>query len=97
MRKREKNRERKEILNALAMITQIGLSMMTCMGISFAIGYWMDQTFGTKYWVMIMLAVGIMAALRSLFILTGKISSTEENQNKEGEGKSHGGSKNNAS
>lgn len=95
MKKRDEKRERKEILHALAMLTQIGLSMMTCMGISFAIGYGMDQTFDTKYWVIIMLVIGIMAAIRSLFVLTGKISFTEDNQNKKGEGDSHGGSKNN--
>lgn len=93
MKKRDKKRERKEIFQALAMITQIGLSMMTCMGIGFAIGYGLDQTFETKYWVITMLVIGIMAAIRSLFVLTGKISFTEENQNKKGEGDSHGGSK----
>jgi F0F1-type ATP synthase assembly protein I len=73
MRKRNKKREKRELLSALAMITQIGLSMMTCMALSFAIGYYIDRLCGTKYWVMIFLLIGILAALRSLFILIGRI------------------------
>lgn len=77
MKKRDKKRENKEILSALAMITQIGLAMMTCMGLSFVIGLYIDRLAGTKFWVMIMLIIGIMASIRSLFILTGKIRSTQ--------------------
>lgn len=78
MRKRDKNKEKKEILSALAMITQIGLSMMTCMAVSFAIGYYIDRLLGTKFWVMIFLLIGIMASIRSLFILTGRIQPPEQ-------------------
>lgn len=77
MRKRDKEKEKKEILSALAMITQIGLAMMTCMGLSFVIGLYIDRLFGTKFWVMIMLLIGIMASIRSLFILTGRMHAPE--------------------
>ncbi len=96
MRKRDEKKERKEIFNALAMVMQIGLSMMTCMGISFAIGYYLDQALGTKFWVMIMLVIGIMASIRSLFILTGKIVSTEDDQKRAQEEDDHEGSKKDA-
>ena len=39
MKKRDKQRERREVIHALSMILQIGLAMLTCMGISLAIGY----------------------------------------------------------
>lgn len=77
MKKRDKGKEKKEILSALAMITQIGLAMMTCMGLSFIIGLYIDRFLGTKFWVMIMLLIGILASIRSLFILTGKIHAPE--------------------
>ena len=77
MKKRDKKRENKEIIRALAMLTQIGLAMMTCMGISFGIGY-IDRLAGTRYWVMIFLLIGILASIRSLFILTGRLQSSEE-------------------
>lgn len=78
MKKRDKKRENKEIIRALAMLTQIGLAMMTCMGISFGIGYYIDQLAGTRYWVMIFLLIGILASIRSLFILTGRLQPSEE-------------------
>ena len=78
MEKRDKKRENKEIIRALAMLTQIGLAMMTCMGISFGIGYYIDRLAGTRYWVMIFLLIGILASIRSLFILTGRLQSSEE-------------------
>lgn len=83
MKKRDKKRENKEILRALAMLTQIGLAMITCMGISFGIGYYIDRLAGTRYWVMIFLLIGILASIRSLFILTGRLQSSEETGKKD--------------
>ena len=72
MKKRDKQRERREVIHALSMILQIGLAMLTCMGISLAIGYYLDQLLGTKIWVIIMLVIGILASMRSLFVLPGQ-------------------------
>lgn len=76
MRKRDKKKEKREILSALAMITQIGLAMMTCMAMSFGIGFYIDRLLGTRFWVMIFLIIGILASIRSLFILTGRYQSS---------------------
>lgn len=83
MKKRDKKSEHKEIIRALAMLTQIGLAMMTCMGISFGIGYYIDRLAGTRYWVMIFLLIGILASIRSLFILTGRLKPSEETVKKD--------------
>ena len=56
MKKRDKQRERREVIHALSMILQIGL----------------DQLLGTKIWVIIMLVIGILASMRSLLVLTGQ-------------------------
>lgn len=81
MRKRDKKRERRELVNAFAMLLQIGLAMMTCMAMSFGIGFYLDRLLGTKYWIMIFLLIGILASLRSLFILTGKFQSSGSSHN----------------
>ncbi len=49
MRKRDEAKNRREIIHALSMIMQIGLSMMVCMSVSLLIGYGLDKLFGTKY------------------------------------------------
>ncbi len=94
MRKRDKKRERRELINAFAMLLQIGLAMMTCMAMSFGIGFYLDRLLGTKYWIMIFLLIGIMASIRSLFILTGKFQSSGSSrkiaEGKPAQGPEHG-------
>lgn len=72
MRKRDEAKNRREIVHALSMIMQIGLSMMVCMSVSALIGYGIDRLFGTRFWIVIMLFVGIFASLRSMLVLTGQ-------------------------
>lgn len=82
MKKRDKQRERREVIHALSMILQIGLAMLTCMGISLAIGYYLDQLLGTKIWVIIMLVIGILASMRSLLVLTDNMETTAPKKKK---------------
>lgn len=83
MRKRDDKKNRKEIFRSLAMILQMGLAMLTCMGMSMAIGFYIDRLFGTKYWVMIMMLIGIMAAIRSLLVLSGRYTPGQKKQGDE--------------
>ena len=46
MRKRDEAKNRREIIHALSMIMQIGLSMMVCMSVSLLIGYGLDKLYG---------------------------------------------------
>ncbi len=86
---RDKKKNQREIIHALTMVLQIGLSMMTCVGLSMAIGYYIDRLFGTRYGIIIMLFVGILAAIRSLFILTGRYYNKKPK-----DGETHGDSQN---
>lgn len=59
-------------MQALSMVLQMGLSMLICMGMSLAIGFYLDKLFGTGFFVPVMTVIGILAAIRSMLILTGK-------------------------
>ena len=72
MRKRDHAKNRRDVMKALSLIMQIGLSMMVCMGISLLIGYGLVRLCGTKIWIVIMMFIGIFASLRSMLILTGQ-------------------------
>lgn len=74
MRKRDDAKSRRETMHALAMILQIALAVMTCMGMSLAIGYYIDRLFRTSIWVPIMMFIGILAAIRSMLVLAGKFT-----------------------
>lgn len=71
MRERDEKKNRKEIIKAYSMILQIGLSVMVCMAISLGLGYYLDRLFRTKWCVIVMLMIGILASLRSMLVLTG--------------------------
>ena len=72
MKKRDKQRERREVIHALSMILQTGLAMRGGGGGGGGVGYYLDQLLGTKIWVIIMLVIGILASMRSLLVLTGQ-------------------------
>lgn len=78
MKKRDEAKNRREIIQALSMVMQIGLSMMVCMSLSLLIGYGIDRLAGTKFWVVVMMFVGILASLRSMLVLTGQYHPGQE-------------------
>jgi len=94
MRKRDEKKDRKEIVKALSMILQIGLSMMVCMGMSLAIGFYLDKLFGTKFWMIIMMVIGVMASFRSLLVLTGVYHPGRSREKKEEKENGDGNSQN---
>ena len=59
------------------MITQIGLSMLTPIFICVFIGLKLDQWFSTQYWFIILLFFGILAAFRSVYMLTKRFYSKD--------------------
>ncbi len=83
MRRRDEARNRKEILHALSMVMQIGLSMMVCMSVSALIGYGIDKLCGTKFWIVIMLFIGILASLRSMLVLTGQYTPGQKDRDRQ--------------
>lgn len=59
-----------DIVKALVMITQIGISIMVPIAFSLFIGYRLDRWLSTGYWIIIMIPVGILAAFKSIYQLT---------------------------
>lgn len=88
MKKRDDDKNRREVVQAFSMILQIGLAMIICMGISIGIGYYIDKLFHTSFWMVIMLFIGMLASLRSMLVLTGVYRPGEKKENKEKESES---------
>lgn len=72
MRKRDDDKNRREIMTALAMILQIGLAVLVCMAMSIGIGWYLDKLFGTKFILIIFMVIGFLASIRSMMVLTGR-------------------------
>ncbi len=72
MRKRDEDKNRREIMTALAMILQIGLAILVCMAMSMGIGWYLDKLLGTKFILIIFMIIGFLASIRSMMVLTGR-------------------------
>ena len=86
MRKRDDDKNRREIMTALSMIMQIGLAILVCMGMSLGIGWYLDKLFGTRFILLIFMVIGFLASIRSMLILTGRYHPGEEKKDKENGG-----------
>lgn len=61
-------------LRPLALVTQVGLTMMVCILSGLAIGLWVDNTFGTKPWVTLLLTVvGVTAGTYSIYRVVSEV------------------------
>lgn len=71
MRKRDNKKNRRDIVKAYSMFLQITLAIMVCLGVSLGIGYYLDRLFGTRFIILVMMVIGMLASLRSMLVLTG--------------------------
>jgi ATP synthase protein I len=77
------DKKNRTILRCLAMISQVGISMMVPIFLCAGIGWWIDGQFHTRIWFIIMILIGIGAAFRNVYILT--LSFYSEDMKKEHE------------
>lgn len=64
------NKENRPVLMLLAQASSIGLAMVLAIVFGTALGYWVDKTWGTGPWgLLVGLLMGIIAAFRNLYIL----------------------------
>ena len=62
--------ERRDILRALAMISQLGLTFVTPIGICIIAGHYLDKALGTSCWFIILFILGVLAAFRNAYQIT---------------------------
>lgn len=66
----------KDIVRNMAMITQVGISMLAPIILCVFVGYWLDQKFGFST-VVPLLILGILAGARNTWLLVTKITGKE--------------------
>jgi F0F1-type ATP synthase assembly protein I len=66
-------KERRAIMRALSLFTQLGLSMAVCVLLCVAAGKWIDDRLGTKpCFLFIFAVIGMVAALKVIMDITAK-------------------------
>jgi F0F1-type ATP synthase assembly protein I len=63
----------REVFQALTTITQFGLYMLVPIVILSAVGVYLDQKFGTSFWMILLFFVGVAAGGRNVFRTARKI------------------------
>ena len=57
----------REAARALSVLQQVGISIITCIALGLAAGYFLDKWLGTSPWLLIVCIIfGIIAALKSI-------------------------------
>ena len=56
--------DRKNLAKAMSMMSQIAFTIISCVGISVFIGYWVDRLFGTEpIFIIVMSLFGVVSAI----------------------------------
>ncbi len=71
MRRRET--DNRTTFQTLALITQIGLTMIVSIGLACALGVWLDRKFGTSWMTIVLFFMGAVAGGQSAYRMIRKI------------------------
>lgn len=63
-------KENHSIFKALTMISQVGITFLTPIGLCVLAGYYLDKYFNKNFWVIVLFFLGVLAAFRNVYYLT---------------------------
>lgn len=80
--KRRRTTDNRKTFQTLALVTQLGLTMVVSIGMTSALGIWLDRRLGTSWITVAMFVLGAVAGVQSVWRMIKKIYGDEE-QDKE--------------
>lgn len=70
-KQRSAEKQRREVLRSLALLSQIGITIIACVMIGVFFGRFLDNLLGTSPWLLLVFSLlGAAAAFKSIFDLT---------------------------
>ncbi len=63
--------------------TTIGFTLVGCIAAGAGAGYFLDQRFGTSFWLPILFLVGVFAGFREMFVVLGRINKEQEKRRRD--------------
>ena len=67
-RDEHKKIQRNEFARALAVLSQIGITIIVCVAVGIFLGWFLDRLLGTSPWLLLVFTLfGIVAAFKSIF------------------------------
>ncbi len=80
---RQRKDDKKKTMQALALITQLGLIMIVSIGMTSALGIWLDRRLGTSFCTVILFFLGAVAGGQGVYRTVKKIYRDEDEKNDE--------------
>ena len=77
--KRRKN-DNRTTFQTLALVSQLGLTMVVSIGMTSAIGIWLDKRLGTSWITILMFVMGTIAGGQSAYRMIRKIYEPEQQE-----------------
>lgn len=62
-----KKKSQRDVVRALALVTQLGLNMLVPIVLCFFLGRWLDDVLHTGFLLPVFIVLGIMAAYRNMY------------------------------
>ncbi len=75
--------DKRETFRILPLITQLGLVMISSVGMSTALGLWLDRRLGTWFFTVILFFVGAIAGCQGIYRLVKKTDRDEDGKDDE--------------
>lgn len=80
---KHRNDNKRETFQLLTMITQFGLVMLVSIGLTTALGIWLDRKLGTAFLTILLFFVGAVAGGQSVYSMVKKIYRDEDSKDDE--------------
>ena len=92
--KRRRPTDNRKTFQTLALVTQLGLTMVVSIGMTSALGIWLDKRLGTSWITIVMFVLGTVAGVQSVWRMIKKIYGDEEqDKERDSSGEDHRGVK----
>lgn len=79
---KQRRNEKKKTVQLLSMITQLGLIMIVSVGMTSALGVWLDQKLGKSYFTVAFFFLGAIAGGRGIYRTIKQIFEDEDKNDK---------------
>lgn len=73
IKKRKKSGYEKSVYRSLAMISQFGINMLVPIVMCSFVGIFLDRTFDTSYWMILLFFVGALAGFRNVYVFARRV------------------------
>ena len=79
---RRQDDSKNSVVQALLMVSQFSLNMLVPIGMMCAVGVWLDKTFGTNFWTVLLFFIGAIAGGQNVYRMARRFFG-DNGQNKE--------------